>query len=119
MLAKLFSTITLALFLTGCPSNPGTPDPIVPPNPPPDTDWCATMCLHLSRMGCEEGGPVYNNDLPGLEGIPNQSCADNCVELQDRGFFVNPKCVVDAPSCEEVEDYRQHEPDSCNPQTGQ
>ena len=113
MWAKLLNTIVLTLLLTGCPSNSNIPDPVVPPVPPPDTDWCVTMCDHLSKMGCEEGEPVYNNDLPGPEGIPNQSCSDNCMELQDRGFFVNPKCVVDAPSCEMIENYRLREPDSC------
>lgn len=121
MLAKLFSTIAVALLLTGCPttSNPNTPDPVVPPNPPPDTDLCTVMCDHLAGLGCEEGKPVYNNDLPGPEGVPNQSCAENCQELQDRGFFVNTKCVIDAPSCATIEDYRLREPDSCGSSAGQ
>ena len=119
MLVKFSSTVALALVLTGCPNNPGTPDPVVPPNPPPDTDWCVAMCDHLAELKCEEGEPLFNNDLPGPEGVPNQSCADNCTELQDKGFFVNPKCVVDAPSCEMIEDYRLQEPESCGPQADQ
>ena len=110
-MTKVTFTLALALLLTGCPS---TPDPLPPPPvPPPDTDLCTVMCDHLAGLGCEEGKPVYNNDLPGPEGVPNQSCSENCQELQDRGFFVNPKCVIDAPSCATIEDYRLREPDSC------
>ena len=76
------------------------------------------MCNHLKDLGCEEGEPLYNSDLPGPVDIPNQTCEANCVELQDKGFFVNPRCVTDAPQCDQIEDFRQHEPDTCGPHCG-
>lgn len=73
------------------------------------------MCDHIGPQGlkCEEGEPVYNNDLPGPEGVPNQSCAENCKELQTKGFFVNPRCVSTVTACDQIEASRQKEPDVC------
>ena len=73
------------------------------------------MCDHIGPTGlkCEEGTPVYNNDLPGPANVPNQSCADNCKELQTKGVFVNPRCVSTVPSCDKIEDYRQKAVDAC------
>lgn len=108
----LFFPIILVL---GCPT---PPDPVTPsPTPPPDTDWCAAMCEHIGPEGlnCEEGGPVYNSDLPGPVDVPNQSCQEWCVELQDRGFFVNPKCVADVERCDQIEEFRQRESSTCGP----
>lgn len=102
-------TLWLFLILTGCPLQPSIP----PPNPPVDTDLCDEMCTHLQKLGCEEGMPVYNSDIPGPVDVPNQSCTDNCRELQDKGFFVNPRCVLGVPSCEAIEAYRQKQPKNC------
>lgn len=101
----------VALLVIGCPKT--TDPPIPPPNPPVDTDLCSDMCEHLDTLGCEEGKPVYNNDLPGPVDVPNQSCADNCKELQDKGFFVNPRCVLTVKSCEDIEPARQKQPEEC------
>jgi hypothetical protein len=110
---RLLWLLPLLMLVAGCPQTPDRPVP--PPNPPPDTDWCRTMCEHIGPKGlkCEEGEDVYNNDLPGPTGVPNQSCADNCVELQNKGFFVNPRCVTDVPSCDKIEEYRQHDAATC------
>lgn len=105
--------LAVALLLPGCP--PSEP-PLPPsPNPPPDTDLCGKMCDHIGPTGlkCEEGNPVYNNDIPGPADVPNQSCADNCKELQDKGVFVNPRCVATVPNCDQIEAFRQKEPDTC------
>lgn len=71
------------------------------------------MCKHLSTLGCEEGKPVYNSDLGGPVGVPNQSCVDFCQELQDSGYFVNPKCVLLVTRCDEVEEHQLLDPASC------
>ena len=97
-----------SLAIVGCPR-----DIIPPPNPPVDTDWCSKMCQHLQTLKCEEGEMVYNNDLPGPVDVPNQTCADNCVELQEKGFFVNPRCVTTVKACDEIESVRQKEPSTC------
>ena len=111
-MSRLLPLLFLALLVIGCP--PVQP-PVPPPNPPVDTDKCGEMCDHLKQLGCEEGEPVYNNDLAGPEGTPNQSCADNCTELQDKGFFVNPRCVAQVKTCEEIEPARQKESTTCVP----
>lgn len=109
--AAALAVLLSAMVLAGCPVQP-----ITPPSPPPDTNLCAAMCDHLAKLGCEEGQPVYNNDLPGPVDVPNQSCADNCIELQDKGFFVNTKCVLTVERCTQIEEFRQKEPATCGQQ---
>lgn len=112
LLRRMRILLMLGLGVSGC----WAPDPVGPaPNPPPNTDLCVVMCARIGPqgLGCEEGGPVYNNDLPGPSGVPNQSCVANCEELQTKGFFVNPKCVATVPSCGKIEEYRLKSPDEC------
>lgn len=73
------------------------------------------MCEHIGPRGlnCEEGQAVYDSDVPGPKDVPNLSCEGFCVASQVRGFFVNPRCVLEAPSCDLIEVYRGKSPDSC------
>lgn len=103
---RLLLILTSILFLACQNSTPA-------PHPPVDTDQCDAMCQHLQKLGCEEGEPLYNNDLPGEVGVPNQSCAANCQELQDRGYFVNPRCVSTVAACEAIEAARAKHPSEC------
>jgi len=98
----------LCLLLLGC-SSPAEPKPL----PAKDTDFIPEMCLHLKSLECVEGEDVYNDDLPGPVDVPNQSCSDFYRGLQEQGFSVNPKCVLLAPSCDDIEEYRQREPETC------
>lgn len=103
-----------ALTLVGCPpKEPRIPGP--PPLDPTGTEYCAEMCDVIGPQGlkCEEGEDVYNNDLPGPEGEPNQSCTEWCEEQQARGFYVNPKCVRLVTVCEDIESARQKDESEC------
>lgn len=75
------------------------------------------MCYNIGpeNLKCEEGEPVYNSDLPGPEGVPNQSCLAWCVEMQDQQhlYFLNPKCLSEVNSCEVIEEYRKKDPSTC------
>ena len=99
------------LFVLGCP--PAIDAVVPPPNPPVDTDLCGQMCTHLESLGCEEAKPVYNNDVEGPKDVPNQSCPEFCKELQDKGVFVNPRCVSTVKTCDEIETARQKDPKTC------
>lgn len=105
--------VTLAFFLVFTSCNPTQEKPNPPPNPPPDTDLCDRMCLHLVDLRCEEGQAVYNSDKPGPVDVPNQTCRDWCVEMQDKGIFINPRCIALVKTCDEVEAYRQKAPETC------
>lgn len=108
-MTKCLLTLVL-LFIVGCPPK----DPVLPPpNPPVDTDLCGEMCTHLKSLGCEEGDDVYNNDIPGPVDEPNQSCEDWCAETQDKGVSINPRCVSQVESCEDIEVARHEDPESC------
>jgi hypothetical protein len=70
------------------------------------------MCLHIGPkaqggLGCEEGDPVYDSDLPGPKGVPNKSCTAFCTGQQANGVFVNPRCIIQVKSCGEIESARQ------------
>jgi hypothetical protein len=109
--------LAFAIVLTGCPKTTVQDPPTPSPLPPPDTDWCGQMCDHIGPkgLGCEEGKPVYNSDLPGPKDVPNQSCEDLCKELQGKGLFINPKCVTLVDQCSHIEAFRQKKPETCGP----
>lgn len=103
-----------AITLVSCQPTKEAPSPS--PKVIPDTELIPQMCQHIGPkdkggLGCEEGNPVYNSDIAGPPGVPNQSCADYYKELQDRGFFVNPRCILQVPSCSQIEPARQK---TCN-----
>jgi hypothetical protein len=107
---RTLATVLLALTLTACPPPREAPSPH--PLPVPDTELIPGMCKHLGPkdqggLGCDDGNPVYNSDLPGPAGVPNQSCVDFYTGLQNNGYFVNPKCVLSVTACDQVEAARQ------------
>jgi len=108
--------IVLALNSIGCPPTRDTPSPA--PIEPPDTDLCGKMCQHLGPkakggLGCEEGEPVYDSDHPGPKDVPNVSCEAFCRTSQERGAFLNPRCLSLVKSCAEIEAARKKKPETC------
>lgn len=105
-LKSLFVLAVVAAVVAACrPDKPVAAGPW--PIKPPDTSECKAMCDHLKAKNCEEGQDVYNSDLPGPKNVPNQTCADWCEEMQNRGLYLNPRCVKTVPSCDLIEDYRK------------
>lgn len=88
--------------------------PSPPPKPPTPPTVLEGMCQHLRDLGCEEGLPVYNDDLPGPLDVPNQSCEDFHADLEKEGIKVNALCVSRVRSCDEIEDYRAKAPADCS-----
>ena len=100
----------IAFTLAGCPTSrqPASPHP----QPIPDTELIPGMCKHLGPkdqggLGCKEGEPVYNSDLPGPAGVSNESCVDYYTGLQHDGYFVNPRCILQVTACDQIEAARQ------------
>lgn len=102
--------------ILGCPTHTMTPAvaPIPSPEPPKDTSLCGAACRHLADLSCEEGKPVYNSDLPGPRDVPNQSCESFCEEMQDKGLFVNPRCLLTIKTCDEIEEVRSKDCSTTN-----
>ncbi len=93
------STVLISLFLLGpdCSGNQPTP---VKPQPTPvvtDNNYCAKAQENLLRLNCVEGQPTKKG----------KSFEQFCVGTQQNGIFLNPKCLSEIKSCEEV--------DSCSP----
>ena len=106
------------LALAGCPKTVDREAPGPSPIKPPNTDLCGKMCQHIGPkdkggLGCEEGAPVYNSDKPGPVDVPNETCEDFCRTTQDRGAFLNPRCVALVKSCAEIEPARKKKPETC------
>lgn len=101
----------LGLVLTGC--NTAIDPALMAPTPPPDTDLCDAMCRHLADLKCTEGDPVYDSDLPGPPDVPNRTCTAFCTDMQNKGVAVNPRCVLNVTSCDQIEPYRQKDPTTC------
>ena len=84
---RTIQALLLVLAVTGCPPkiDPASPQP----NPIPDTDLCGAMCEKIGPKGlkCEEGEPVYNSDLPGERGKPNQSWLDRIILSQAQEYL--------------------------------
>lgn len=80
---------TLAIFLLTASSCPPTPTP----HPPEDTDKCPAACERLRELGCPEGEPLEDGT----------TCEDFCIQTQDEGHALNPTCVMEIDSCEEIE----------------
>lgn len=99
--------VLLTVVLSSCNPQKEADAPGPSPINVPDTDQCKPMCAHLSTLKCEEGEDLYNSDLPGPKGVPNQSCQSWCEELQGKGTFLNPRCVQTITSCDQVEAARK------------
>lgn len=101
----------VVLCLLGCASEQSIPKP--PPDTASDPTYCEQACTRLADLGCPEGAPVYNSDLPGPVDVPNQTCTAWCRELQERDAALNPRCLMGIQDCAKVEDYRAKDPATC------
>lgn len=97
--------LALALF---CACQSTSPDQAKTP-PILSSDSCTAMCDHIGPKGlnCPEGQPVYDSAQPGPPGVPNESCEEFCIWEQTNGADLNPKCVAQAPTCADIETWRQ------------
>ena len=97
--------LLLVLSLFGCHPQP-TP---IPPPEPGESD-CAVMCQNIGPQGlnCEEGSDVYDSDIPGTPGVPNESCTAFCEKQQKNGLNLHPRCVAKVQSCGEIDPAREH-----------
>lgn len=94
---------SIALFNDCAPTNS---EPVTPPKPTPvvtDTDQCGAVEQHLNDM-CK-ADPVKNSYCcevvaPTKKG---KSYTQFCQEKQAQGVFLNPKCVANVTSCDQID----------------
>ena len=96
-----------AFLLAGCHPTREAPSPSPPV--PPDTNLCPQMCEHIGPKGlnCEEGKDYYDSDVAGPKGKPNATCETFCRTQQEKGVFINPRCVAQVPACPQIEEWRK------------
>ena len=93
MRIRLLSVIFAALLLMGSTCNPKPT-----PHPPEDTHRCTPACERLRALGCEEGEPLEDGT----------TCEAFCVETQESGHALNPTCIMQIDSCDEIEACGEH-----------
>ena len=97
---------------------------LVTPNHPTVTDQsdCAAACATLHSLGCAQGNPISmgtkcgnNADCKDLNGNsdPKQQCAADgtcmvtcvtfCIDTENQGVWLDPTCVKDVTSCDQVD----------------
>lgn len=94
---KYLIGIVLSLALIGCPP------PTDPHHPGPtpdveDTDMCDAAEKQLEELECKDrrGDPMWVNKK-------GERFGDTCRIAQTEGtIFLNPKCVANAPTCDEA-----------------
>lgn len=103
----LFCVVFFAILINvGCPRNP------VSPHPTPvvtDTNMCVEVETHLTQM-CN-ANPTKNAyccqvSAPTKKG---KSYTQFCIEKQNQGVFLNPKCVSQVTSCDQIDQCTQSE----------
>ena len=87
----------VSLFLAGCPR------PLPVPREPPDTHLCPAACAKLDKLGCEEAEPIEMRDGSMV------TCTEFCVDLQQKGHWLNPTCVSEISSCEGMDQCMKNE----------
>lgn len=89
---KLISLFVLLSLFIGCDSclqpPPSRPTPIVT-----DTDYCQAAEDNLIKLGCQEGRPTKTG----------KKFAAFCLETQQNGVFLNPKCLSTIKYCGEID----------------
>lgn len=76
------------VLVAGCPCPPG-PHPVEPSG----TDDCTAACAKMQELGCEEGTDLDDGT----------TCVEFCVDTQQSGHALNPTCLKDISSCEDIE----------------
>lgn len=64
--------------------------------PPTDQANCDDACGHLRDLGCEEGNPLEDGT----------TCEEFCKANLDAGHSLNPTCVMQIQSCEDMEEMK-------------
>lgn len=108
-----FIAFSLTVMSINCNPEP-TPDPPVVT----DQAMCGAACDRLNLLGCEEGKPIdmYVECAPtsgcggGMEcydGGCYTTCAEFCVQTEDQGVWLQPGCVMNILSCDQLEQCAQ------------
>lgn len=83
--------VAAALGLAGCPTEPVVPDPKIPQVK--GSEWCERAEKNLLALGCEEGQPTKEG----------KSFTEFCKETQANGIDLNPQCLANISSCDQVD----------------
>jgi len=68
---------------------------VFPPIPiePEGTSSCPAACENMSALGCPEGSDLEDGT----------TCLQFCIETQESGHALNPQCLKDVQTCEEIQ----------------
>ena len=104
--------ILISIIFVGCPQTPG-----VTPQPPVVTDQmlCPVACEHIGPrdLNCEDGKPIDMKVVcestvdckkgTCVSGKCFVSCEQFCVDTENAGVWLDPGCVSNITSCDQIE----------------
>jgi hypothetical protein len=103
--------VLLAAIFVGCPKSLG-----VTSQPPvvTDQDQCVPACAKLKELHCADGEPIDMKKScviqaecgPGQTcsgGTCHASCEQFCRDTEDQGVWLDPICVSQITSCDQVD----------------
>lgn len=87
-------------ILIGCPQNPVTPKPtpIVV-----DTEMCDTADKHLAQLCLADSEKNKYCCMIGSPTKKGKTYTQFCIEKQNQGVWLNPRCVSQITSCEQID----------------
>lgn len=79
-----------------------------------DQHECIPACANLQKLGCEEGNPILtkntcttSSDCPKGQtcsgDVCTVSCAQFCIESENAGVWLQPKCASQIVSCNQLQ----------------
>jgi len=90
----------LSALIFGCAYHP-PPNPNLPPPPAEteqevhDTEYCAAAEFNLNKPYFQENCPTL-----GARTKKGKSFTDFCIETQNNGIYLHPRCLAEARTCE-------------------
>jgi hypothetical protein len=109
-LACAVAFVAILLYTNGC----GNSSLNWSPASVPDTEYCAAACEHIGSddagLSCEEGKPIEMQQGgcdAGVNDTTCVSCVKFCYDTQQQGVWLNPKCVVNIKSCDQIDNCQE------------
>lgn len=90
---KYILFLSLIILGPNCSANTNQSSVAIPTPVVTDTQYCDLAQSHLIALKCDEGNPTKKG----------KSFSTVCRETQDNGIFINPKCLSEVTTCDQID----------------
>lgn len=101
----LISFLFLIVLVPACP-NPDNLNPPQPPKPTPvptGSEYCKLADMHLYDMCQADSNKNKYCCEVGAKTKKGKTYTEFCIEKQNQGVFLNPKCLSTITSCNQID----------------